>query len=86
VDWIIRKGVRFTCEKCGKLLKKCNVHNPVDKGGCPSCKGNLKRVGVGNHMVGGAGWYKCLKCKKYFMSRRGEVVETRARDGFDKFA
>lgn len=86
VDRVVRKGVCFTCETCGKLLIKCNAHNATGKESCPNCSSGLKKVGIGNQMVGFAVWFKCLKCKKYFMGTRGAIVETRAREGFDKFA
>lgn len=80
------KGVTFTCTQCGKLLRECAKHNPVNKGLCKLCGGDTKIVGIGNSMVGGAVWSKCLECKSYFMTRRGETVTTHPRHGFDKYA
>lgn len=79
------KGVRFNCEVCGMLLKDCSDHNPLCPQACPSCQGDLKKIGIGNSLLGGAVWYKCMKCKKYFMLRRGELVAAQERDGFKKY-
>ncbi len=83
---IHRNGVDFTCSRCGRLLRDCIEHNPADVGACPSCDGDLRKVGVGNNLVGNAVWYRCEHCGGYFMHRRGELVETHARNGFEEFA
>ena len=82
---IYRKGGSFNCELCGKLFRVCAEHNPPRSEGCPSCKGDLKKVGVGNALLGGAIWFRCVKYGKYFMLRRGELVEAQERDGFKTF-
>jgi hypothetical protein len=82
---VYRKGVSFSCEICSKLLRDCAEHNPARKAACLSCKGDLKKVGMGNSLLGGAMWFRCLNCKKYFMFRRNEMVEAQERGGFRIF-
>jgi transposase-like protein len=83
---IWRSGVRFDCPDCGKLLVHDAEHsNQIDRG-CPVCSGDLRLVGKGDKKVESAEWYRCLACRRLFMKRRGEVVETRPRSGFEEFA
>jgi hypothetical protein len=42
-------------------------------------------VGRGERMVENAEWYRCLSCERLFMKRRGEIVETKPRAGFEEF-
>lgn len=81
-----RSGVRFDCPDCGKLLKDDAEHAAVIADGCPRCSGDLRLVGQGERMVENAQWYRCLACKQLYMKRRGEIVETKPRNGFDEFA
>lgn len=37
-------------------------------------------------MVQGAIWLRCLACRKLFMGRRGEIVETKPRARFSLYA
>jgi hypothetical protein len=37
-------------------------------------------------MVEFAQWYRCIGCSGLYMNRRGEIVETKPRNGFDEFA
>jgi hypothetical protein len=80
-----RSGVRFDCPECGKLLKDDVKHAETMAGGCASCGGDLRLVGRGERMVEGALWFRCLSCDQLYMKRRGEVVETRPRSGFEEF-
>jgi hypothetical protein len=80
-----RSGVRFDCPECGKLLKDDSDHSPVLPGGCGACGGDLRMVGKGERMVENAEWYRCLGCSRLYMRRRGEVVETKPRSGFEEF-
>lgn len=82
---IWRSGVRFDCPDCGKLLKDDDQHSETLGSGCAACGGDLRLVGQGERMVEHAQWYRCLACHALFMKRRGEVVETRPRSGFDEF-
>lgn len=83
---IRRSGVTFSCDVCGKLLRDCKKHNPPELGLCKSCGGDLKRVGIGNQLVGYAIWFRCLNCKQLLMQRRGSIVPTTPRSGFKEFA
>lgn len=83
---IWRSGVRFDCPECGKLLKDDGEHAPLVKNGCISCGSDLRLVGKGDRIVGNAEWYRCLSCRQLYMKRRGEMVETKPRAGFDEFA
>jgi len=81
-----RSGVRFDCPDCGKLWKDDPEHAETIGEGCPSCGGDLRLVGQGERMVEHAQWFRCLGCGRLYMKRRGEVVPTKARAGFDEFA
>jgi predicted SprT family Zn-dependent metalloprotease len=84
---IQRSGVIFTCETCGKLLRDCPEHNPVDVGlMCVACRGSLRLVGNGEKTVQFAKWYRCTACGALFMRRRGELVPTGPRRGFETYA
>lgn len=80
-----RSGVTFDCDVCGRLLRDCAVHNPPERGGCPVCRGDLRRVGVGNQLMGAATWFRCLAGGRLLMRRRGEIVPTKRRSGFGEF-
>ncbi len=80
-----RSGVRFDCPECGLLLKDDPAHATEIDRGCAACGGTLRLVGKGERMVEHAEWYRCLSCQRLFMKRRGEVVETRPRAGFEEF-
>jgi predicted RNA-binding Zn-ribbon protein involved in translation (DUF1610 family) len=80
-----RSGVRFDCPQCGKLLKDDRAHSPSIKAGCPTCSADLRLVGKGERMVEHAEWYRCTECEQLYMKRRGEIVETKPRSGFDEF-
>jgi hypothetical protein len=80
-----KAGVFFDCVECGKLLRECIEHNPPDPPTCPECSGALRTVGIGNAMVQYAVWLRCGACKKLWMRRRGAVVETKPRAGFDRY-
>jgi len=80
-----RSGVRFDCPECGKLLKDDPYHAAVIEAACPGCEGDLRLVGQGERMVESAQWYRCLGCKRLYMKRRGEIVETKPRNGFVEF-
>src|SRR5262249_39424283 len=80
-----RSGVRFDCPDCGKLLKDDTQHSETVARGCVACDGTLRLVAKGERMVEHALWYRCLSCHRLYMKRRGEVVETRPRSGFDEF-
>ena len=80
-----KAGVFFDCERCGRLLRDCDEHHPTDQQ-CPDCLAPLRVVGVGNAMVEGAVWLRCLACKELFMRRRGELVHTRPRAGFETYS
>lgn len=83
---IWRSGVRFDCPECGLLWKDDAQHSPTIAKGCLECEGDLRLVGRGDSpSVGGANWYRCLKCKALFMHRRGEMVPTQPRTGFVEF-
>lgn len=80
-----KAGVFFDCD-CGKLLRDCGEHVVADPSSCPACSGGLRVVGIGNAMVQNAIWSRCRSCKSLWMKRRGELVETRPRAGFELFA
>lgn len=75
----------FDCEHCGRLLRDCSDH-PPDPKQCPHCGMDMKTVGIGNSMVQYAIWLRCSGCRRLWMRRRGEVVETKPRAGFAKFS
>ena len=79
-------GVFFDCAQCDKLLRDCFEHNVPIPAHCPSCAGALVVVGIGNSMVLNAVWLRCRTCSKLWMKRRGELVETRPRSGFERYA
>jgi len=81
-----RSGVRFDCPKCGELLKDDAAHALHLESACAACGGDLRLVGQGEQMVQNAQWFRCLDCKQLYMKRRGEIVETKPRNGFDEFA
>lgn len=80
-----RSGVRFDCPDCGKLLKDDADHARELVDGCRACAGDLRLVGKGDRIVESAEWYRCLECKRLYMKRRGEIVETQPRSGFAEF-
>lgn len=80
-----RSGVRFDCPICGRLFKDDAEHAPEIAAGCVACGEDLRLVGQGDPKVESAKWYRCLSCKKLYMQRRGEVVETKPRSGFEEF-
>lgn len=82
---ILRAGVRFDCPECGKLLKDDAKHATQIDEGCARCGGDLRLVGKGERIVESAEWYRCLDCKRLYMKRRGEIVETKPRSGFEEF-
>jgi uncharacterized protein with PIN domain len=53
---------------------------------CPDCQGQLRLVGKGEQLVEFAEWYRCEACEGLFMRRRGEIVPTKPRTGFEQFA
>ena len=84
---IIRSGARFNCEQCGELLRDDDFHRRIYETPCEKCGGDLRLVAYSaSRMTGDAKWFKCEKCPKLFMWRRGELVETSPRNGFDEFA
>ncbi len=80
-----RSGVRFDCPDCGRLWKDDDKHAEELVDECAECGGTLRMVGKGEQRVEGADWFRCLDCKSLFMRRRGEVVPTQNRSGFDEF-
>jgi hypothetical protein len=80
-----RSGVRFDCPECGKLWKDDTDHAPTLAAACAACKGDLRLVGQGERMVENARWYRCLSCERLYMHRRGALVETKPRSGFDEY-
>lgn len=76
--------MRFDCPECGLLLKEDAVHAETHDESC-SCGGELRLVARGERMVEHAKWYRCESCEQLYMQRRGEVVETRPRAGFEEF-
>jgi DNA-directed RNA polymerase subunit RPC12/RpoP len=86
-DRVWRSGVRFDCQICGRLFRDDPEHAPIAKNACPRCGGDIRMVGKGDSpTVGDANWYRCLSCGQLLMHRRGEVVPTGSRAGFDEFA
>jgi hypothetical protein len=81
-----KAGVFFDCSECGKLLRDCSEHNPAEPASCPNCRGSLRVVGIGNAIVQNAVWLRCLACKALFMRRRGALVPTKPRSGFEKYS
>jgi predicted RNA-binding Zn-ribbon protein involved in translation (DUF1610 family) len=81
-----RAGVRFDCPECRKLWRDDPEHAELIVGGCPSCGGSLWLVGMGERLVEFAKWYRCEACQALAMRRRGEIVATQPRKGFDEFA
>jgi phage FluMu protein Com len=81
-----KAGVWFDCDQCGKLLRDCGEHHLADPSECPACKGELRVVGIGNTMVQFAIWSRCRSCMKLWMLRRGELVETKPRSGFEQWS
>lgn len=41
---------------------------------------------IANAMVQNAVWLRCRACSKLWMKRRGELVETKPRSGFERYA
>lgn len=83
---VLRAGVRFDCPDCGKLWRDDEEHAERLQDQCSHCAGVLRLVGVGEPLVQSARWYRCQNCGTLFMSRRGEIVETKPRMGFAEFA
>lgn len=81
-----RAGVRFDCPVCGLLLRDDDEHAERLPQGCPECSSHLRLVGKGERLVEFAKWYRCEGCHGLYMARRGEIVPTRPRTGFDDFA
>ena len=81
-----KAGVFFDCAECGKLLRDCAEHNSPIPPHCPNCGAGLVVVGIGNAMVQNAVWLRCRSCSKLWMKRRGELVETKPRSGFERYA
>jgi hypothetical protein len=80
-----RSGVSFACERCGRLWKDDPEHSEIRPNGCPSCGEDLWLVGAGDPSVGRARWFRCRGCMRLYMFRRGELVETKPRSGFEEF-
>ena len=70
---------------CGTLLKDDGEHAEVLVGGCSACGGNVRLVGQGEQIVQFAQWFRCLDCKGLYMFRRGDLVPTKPRNGFEEF-
>lgn len=83
---VYRSGVRFDCEQCGLLLRDDDAHADEISGACLTCGGTLRLVGVGNNLVQNARWLRCRACSQLHMQRRGEIVMTTPRNGFDEFS
>jgi predicted RNA-binding Zn-ribbon protein involved in translation (DUF1610 family) len=81
-----RSGVRFDCPECGKLLRDDGDHATIIDRACQNCGNDLHLVGKGERMVEFAEWYRCSGCQTLYMKRRGEIVETKPRSGFDEFS
>jgi len=82
---IWRSGVRFDCPECGRLWKDDDAHAPELQNSCVECGADLRLVGAGERIVEFANWYRCLGCGELYMARRGELVKTKPRSGFDEF-
>lgn len=82
---IRRSGVRFDCPECGKLLKDDAEHSAIFASGCTKCGGDLRLVGQGERIVEYAQWFRCLSCHALYMYRRGDIVPTKPRTGFEEF-
>lgn len=83
---IWRAGVRFDCPECGKLWKDDEVHAKMLAASCLECGNDIRLVGKGDSpSVGDANWFRCLSCKQLHMFRRGELVKTGTRTGFEEF-
>ena len=83
---VYRSGVRFDCPECGKLLKDDPLHATKLEKGCLACGGDLRLVAKGEDtLVGGAIWFRCLKCKALFIKRRGELLPNQGRSGFKEY-
>lgn len=82
-----RAGVRFDCPECGRLWKDDEEHGTSLNEPCETCGGLLWLVAKGDNatMVGDANWYRCTECKQLYMKRRGAVVPTPPRSGFEEF-
>lgn len=84
---VVRNGARFDCERCGTLLRDDDFHRTIHKQPCSKCGGELRMVAYSvSRMTGDAKWFKCERCGEYYMHRRGELVDTKPRSGFDQFA
>lgn len=80
-----RAGVRFDCPECGSLWRD-DEHAERLVAQCPGCSGDLRLVGMGERIVEFARWYRCESCQLLYMRRRGEIVPTKPRSGFEQFA
>lgn len=83
---VYKAGVFFDCPKCSKLLRDCSRHNAPKKKACPDCGADARLVAIGGEIVGFASWLRCINCKALLMQRRGEIVKTPPRAGFDTYA
>lgn len=81
-----RAGVLFSCPSCGLLWRDDPDHAEPFVAPCPKCGGSLGLVGLGEHLVENAKWFRCADCRELFMWRRQELVLTKPRTGFDHFA
>lgn len=80
-----RSGVHFSCPDCGLLWRDDPVHGERLRSVSPCCGADLLLVGKGNAFVGYAKWFRCQSCSGLHMLRRGEIVPTTPRSGFDEF-
>lgn len=78
--------MRFDCPERGRLWRDDPVHAERIPPACPSCGGDLSLVGLGKQLVEFAKWYRCGSCGELTMKRRGEIVPTKPRTGFEQFA
>lgn len=74
----------FTCEQCGESLAACDHHGDEARA-CLDCGSEAKLIGVGGRMVGSARWFRCTRCRRLHMLRRGELVKTGERAGTREF-